>query len=130
MPTHKKSTRILILARALTAMSGPVLAIQPGNSNIQYLRPADLSQASSFIPGSAHGHVRQQLDYGKGYRYGHGVNNALGDIIIWSPAPNHIHGAQIIQPRAYRSPHKSNLNAPQLRYKPEYGKTSKPGYGD
>jgi len=130
MPMQKISTWKLIPALALTALSSSVLAIQPGNSNIEYIRPADLGKPSSFIPGSAHGHVRQKLGYGKGYRYGHGVNGPMGDIIIWSPAPNHSHGVQIIQPRSYRAPRTSNLKTPQLRYKPEYGKISKPDYGD
>ena len=43
--------------------------------------------APEYIPGGAHGHYRQQLPYGNGYRYGHGVNGPMGDIIIWSADP-------------------------------------------
>jgi len=114
---------------ALT-LSSSLGAAQPPNSSIQYLRPADLSRTSSFMPGSAHGHVRQKLGYGKGYRYGHGVNSPLGDIIIWSASPNHTHGTRVMNPGIQPRPRAAKSMAPQLRYKPAYGKTTKPGYGD
>jgi len=115
---------------AIMALSSSLFAAQPGNSNIEYLRPADLGKQSSFMPGSAHGHVRQRLEYGKGYRYGHGVNNALGDIIIWSPAPNHGHEVQIMRPSTQQRTRPANLTGPRLQYKPAYGKTSNSGYGN
>jgi hypothetical protein len=121
---------MLIAGCAAMALSSSLSAAQPPNSNIQYVRPADLSKASSFMPGSAHGHVRQKLEYGKGYRYGHGVNSPLGDIIIWSPAPNHTHGAQIMNPATQQRARAANPTGSKLQYKPAYGKTAKPGYGD
>jgi hypothetical protein len=114
------------------ALSSSLFAAQPGNSNsnIEYLRPADLGKKSSFVPGSAHGHVRQRLGYGKGYRYGHGVNSALGDIIIWSPTPNRSHEMQIMRPRTQQRARPAKLMGPRLQYKPAYGKTSNSGYGN
>ena len=127
-----KSTLKSILIPGFTALalSTPLTAAQPPNSGIQYLHPADLSKASSFMPGSAHGHVRQKLGYGKGYRYGHGVNSSLGDIVIWSATPNHAHGARIMNPGIQPRARTAGAMAPKLQYKPAYGKTTKPGYGD
>lgn len=125
-----KLKSILIPGFAAMALSSSLAAAQPPNSNIEYLRPADLNKTSSFMPGSAHGHVRQKLQYGKGYRYGHGVNSPLGDIVIWSAAPNHTHGARIMNPGIQPYSRTAKSMAPKLKYKPAYGKTSKPGYGD
>jgi len=126
-----KALRILTWASAAVLLAWSVCssASQPV-STIEYLRPADLNKPPSLMPGSPHGHVRQRLEYGQGYRYGHIVNGPLGDIIIWSPTPNQIHDAQIMGSPQQVRPHTSRITGPQLQYKPEYGKTTKPGYGD
>jgi len=129
-----KSHLVLALAFGISAVALSLAASagQPvGASNIEYLRPADLNNSMSSIPGSSHGHVRQRLDYGKGYRYGHAVNGPLGDIIIWSAAPNRIDGSTpIMHARLPQRRPTTNLTGPRLQYNPEYGKTSKPGYGN
>jgi len=119
---------VLGLAAALTSLSVP--AAQPPNSNIEYLRPSDLNKTPSLMPGSAHGHVRQRLEYGQGYRYGHVVNGPMGDIIIWSASPNRINDAQIMTPRKFSRRHTPRVTGPRLQYKPAYGKATKRGYGD
>jgi hypothetical protein len=114
-----------------TGLSLSLSAAQPANSDIEFLRPSDLSKSPSQVPGSAHGHVRQRLEYGKGYRYGHSVNGPLGDIIIWSAAPNKSHDSmQIMQPGIQQRPRTMTVTVPQLQFKPGYGKTSNPDYGD
>ena len=52
-----KSNLTLMLAITFAGLSLSVSAAQPPNSNIEYLRPADLNRSQSQIPGSAHGHV-------------------------------------------------------------------------
>ena len=123
-----KSNLSLLVAISFAALSLSVSAAQPPNSNIEYLRPADLNRTPSQIPGSPHGHVRQRLGYGKGYRYGHSVNGPMGDIIIWSASPNRAHGSTSVMRSGNRGrPGSSNAFGPKLQYKPQYGKTSKPG---
>jgi len=121
--------RGLMMYLPALALSTSVFAAQPQNSGVEFLRPADLDKNTSFVPGSTHGHVRQQLEYGRGYRYGHSVNNALGDIVIWSPAPNQVHESQIMRSPTWQHTRTTTLSGPKLQYKPSYGKTSKPGYG-
>ncbi len=125
-----KLTLSLALAMAAILWSLSASAAQPPNSNIEYLRPSDLNKSPSFMPGSAHGHVRQRLDYGQGYRYGHMVDSPLGHIIIWSATPNEIpDAAPIMKPiTPIRSRTRTSI-VPRLQYKPEYGKTSNPDYG-
>ena len=116
------------LAIMALACSLPLGAAQPPNANIQYLRPADLGKSPSGVPGSPHGHVRQQLDYGKGYRYGHAVNGPAGDIIIWSPSTVHRYGtASPAHNMQYKSRAQVSPVGPRLQYKPGYGKSAKPG---
>ena len=123
-----KPNKSLALGIAISAVSLSLSAAQPPNSNIEYIRPSELSGSSgSNVPGSAHGHVRQRLAYGKGFRYGHSVNGAMGSIIIWSASPNRLHGVSTRRPNVHRGPR--NPNGLRLVYKPQYGKTSKPGYG-
>ena len=129
MKSHRTLTLTLALASMTMVLSLSAAAGQPPNSTIQYLNPADLGKTPSHVPGSAHGHVRQPLGYGQGYRYGHSVNGPLGDIIIWSAAPNHSHGSRIMKPRKQPHTRAPTVTGHQLQYKPEYGKTSKPGYG-
>ncbi len=123
-------TPVLALGVVITFSSLSLFAAQPVNSDIEYLRPSDLNKAPSLAPGSAHGHVRQRLEYGKGYRYGHSVNSPLGDITIWSAAPNKSHDPQIMQPGTQQRPRTTTVAGPQLQFKPGYGKTSNPDYGD
>jgi len=123
------SIRKLTLCLPAVVLSTSLTAAQPPNSKVEFLRPANLDKTASFVPGSAHGHVRQQLGYGKGYRYGHSVNSALGDIVIWSASPNHVHGGQIMRPPSRQHPRTTALPGPKLQYRPEYGKTFKAGYG-
>jgi hypothetical protein len=118
------------LGALLAACSFCLSAAPPDSSNIQYLRPADLSNPPSMMPGSAHGHVRQRLEYGQGYRYGHRVNGPLGDITIWSASPNQPHDTRIMRPNTVQRPRTTTVTGPQLQYKQDYGKSSKPGYGD
>ena len=124
-------TGVWTLGCVLLFWSLCAFAIQPA-SKIEFLRPSDLNRNQpSTMPGSAHGHVRQRLEYGKGYRYGHAVNGPLGDIIIWSPNADGIHDTQILQPKKIAPRYRTTpITGPQVRYKPEYGKTSKRSYGD
>jgi replication-associated recombination protein RarA len=100
------------------------------NSSVEFIRSADLSKSPSHVPGSPHSHVRQSLGYGKGYRYGHSVSGPMGNITIYSAAPNKTHAARM-QPRSYSSqrPPTSSSTGFKLKYKPGYGKSTKPGYG-
>jgi hypothetical protein len=128
-----KSNTALVLTLGIVAsgLSLSLSAAQPANSDIEFLRPSDLNKSPSHVPGSAHGHVRQRLEYGKGYRYGHIVNGPLGDIIIWSSAPNRSHeSTQIMQPVIQQRARTRTVTGPQLQFKPEYGETSNPDYGD
>jgi hypothetical protein len=116
------------LAIMALALSLPLGAAQPPNANIEYLRPADLGKPLSGVPGSPHGHVRQQAGYGKGYRYGHAVNGPMGDIIIWSPSVTNQYGtATPGHNMQSRSRVQVSPLGPRLQYKPEYGKSTRPG---
>ena len=117
------------LGMVTAALSLSVYAEPPDTSNIEYLRPSDLNKSPSLVPGSAHDHVRQRLDYGQGYRYGHSVNGPNGNIIIWSAAPNQSHDTHIMSPGTVQRSRTTSVTGPRLEYKPEYGKSSKPGYG-
>ena len=121
--------RTVMVYCPVLVLSTSVFAAQPQNSNVEFLRPAELDKTTSFVPGSAHGHVRQQLEYGKGFRYGHSVNSALGDIVIWSAAPNRAHGGKVMRAPTLQPRRPANLSGPKLQFKPDYGKTSKAGYG-
>lgn len=124
-------TLVLALATVAAVSSLSLSAAQPANSDIEFLRPSNLNKSPSQVPGSPHGHVRQRLEYGKGYRYGHIVNGPLGDIIIWSAAPNKSHDSmQIMQPVIQQRARATTVTGPQLQFKPGYGGTSNPDYGD
>lgn len=128
---QSNTTLVLALAIVAAVLSLSLSAAQPANSDIEFLRPSDLNKQPSQIPGSPHAHVRQRLEYGKGYRYGHIVNGPLGDIIIWSAAPNKNHDSmQIMQPGVQSRPRTTAVTGAQLQFKPGYGETSNPDYGD
>jgi hypothetical protein len=122
--------RTWVIGLIVGSLSFSVSAAQPPNSGVEYISPAQLGQSASNVPGDAHGHVRKQLSYGKGYRYGHSVSGAAGNITIFSAATNKVHGAKpIIRRRSHRAPRSDTALGPRLKYKPQYGKSAKPGYG-
>ena len=120
-----------IITTAVCMLSGSALAHQYGNSSVQVLKASDLNIPQSNVPGSPHKHVRQRVGYGKGYRYGHSVNGKMGDITIWSPEPYNAYDSHptMKSPRPPR-PRPSTMAGPELEYRPEYGKTAKPDYGE
>jgi hypothetical protein len=116
------SLPLVVLAAALVI--APAFAAQPQVSTIQLVEPGNHGMQQSNVSVNSHSHVRQRLEYGKGYRYGHSVNGVNGNIIIWSSAPYNgyataPHGRQI----------SSHPVAPPTRHKPHYGKTTDPDYG-
>ena len=117
-----QSMPLVLLAAAVVI--APAFAAQPQVSTIQLVEPGNHGMQQSSVSGNSHSHVRQRLDYGKGYRYGHRVNGANGNIIIWSSAPYNGYGTP---------PHGSKLGShpvtPPIRHKPQYGKTTNPDYG-
>lgn len=123
---------VVFLALALTASArahepinqSGVQVIRPG---VQVLRPGELGRTQSHVPGDPHQHVRQRLEYGKGFRTGHRVNGPMGDIIIWSPTADDSYGSQPgprFGPKPLVRPHPPT--GPLLRHKPEYGEPPKP----
>ena len=119
-----------IVTLVLCAWCGSAAAHQYGNSSVQVLRPSELSAQKSHKPGSPHGHVRQRLAYGKGYRYGHRADGKLGDITIWSPEPYKAYSSSPSKKSTRpRRPRSESLAGPELQYRPNYGKAAKPDYG-
>jgi len=125
----KRHTRLFLSIATLT-FSLSAAAQKSPNSNVEYFRPADLGKTPSHVPGSPHGHVRQPLAYGKGYRYGHSVSGPMGNITIYSASPNRIHGTNL-RPRSNHGlrPRSTTATGYKLQYKPAYGKTGRSGYG-
>ena len=122
--------RTCLLGLIAGGLSFSVSAAQPPNSGIEYISPSELGNSASNVPGSAHGHVRKRLAYGKGYRYGHSVSGATGNITIFSAATNKAHGSKpIVRRGGHGRPHSNSTLGPRLKYKPQYGKSTKPGYG-
>ena len=118
-----------IITTALCILSGSAMAHQYGNSSVQIIKATDLNKLQSNVPGSPHKHVRQRMEYGKGYRYGHSVDGKMGDITIWSAEPYKAYNSpsSMKSPRP-RRPRTETMVAPDLEYRPEYGKTTKPDY--
>jgi len=116
------SMPLVVLAAAMIVT--PAFAAQPQVSTMQLVDPGNHGMQRSTVAGNAHRHVRQRLEYGKGYRYGHSVNGANGNIIVWSSAPYNGYGAA---PNG--SQFRSHPVAPPIRHKPQYGKTTNPDYG-
>lgn len=122
--------RTWVLGLIAGGLSFSVSAAQPPNSGVEYLSPSELGSSASHAAGSAHGHVRKRLAYGQGYRYGHSVSGANGNITIFSAATNKVHGSKpIVRRRGHRGSQSDSALGPRLKYKPQYGKSTKPGYG-
>ena len=114
----------LTVAAVLACLPAGAAAGQPAaNASVQVLRPGEVGKVQSHMPGSPHGHVIQRGTYGQTYRYGHSVNNAMGDIIIWSPRTGSSYGMQHktrFGPKYYRV-RPQPPTGPRLQYKPDYG---------
>ncbi len=124
-----------VAALALIAVTS-LMARNSHASGVKVISAAELgkpvqSQPLSRTSGTSHRHVRQRQEYGKGYRYGHSVSGARGNITIWSAKPYNGYGSRPhASQRSMNSVRPSPPTGPRLEYKPQYGKYSSPEYGD
>ena len=104
--------RIWITAAALVISIGgvPLQAAEPTQPGTGFLTVRDLNHDLNHDRNRSHHRrhrqppadpniVRKRGAYGQGFQYGRSVNNELGDIIIWSPAPVSGYGGQFRAPR-------------------------------
>lgn len=127
--TRAMITLALVMATSLTARGTQA-------SGVQVISATELGKPVSSLSrspasGTSHRHVRQRQEYGKGYRYGHSVSGARGNITIWSAKPYQGYGSRPhASQRSMNSVRPSPPTGPRLEYKPQYGKDSSPEYGD
>jgi len=120
------ATTALVLLPALlapAAWSGDVIQDGRTVTTPQQLNRHPQAVPPSHIPGSAHQHVYQRQEYGKGFREGHSVSGPYGNITIWSASPSGAHPTPAqIRPGHQRIKPAVPLSGPRLQYVPDYGK--------
>lgn len=96
---HASNTKFIIVLASAIAGSSSVFAGTPlSTQQNQFLRPFELSRVHvrpvNRFADAQQGNIRQRTEYGENFRYGRSVQGPLGDIIIWSPAPDNSYGKQ------------------------------------
>ena len=85
---------IVAVLSLLSVQAQAQVVIQPG---VNSLHPRDLDRVHHQphnLPPADSAVVRKRGAYGQGFRYGRSVNNGLGDITIWNPAPANGYGGR------------------------------------